>query len=256
MADDGKLKMRFYAMLHCGDPPNFCGDRVAQIHGAGDGRLTVRAVKLFGDGAQGSRGAALLEDYSDQPGWRGLMLGTEETWEPLIRQWYKAVSRPISCEKPADRAAGMAGRSCIFLACRKNDYAELRQNVHTIGDRANKIVIDAMETITSDDKVAGKSARMRLEHAQIMRPEDLERAARLGGALVFPAAPECADYVVIASYQPTHATSDVRAYSFPCNVTLTERIDVVRRTATGSYQSCATPCGRSIRLEILYRVST
>lgn len=45
----------------------------------GDGRLEVRAVKLFADGALGSRGAALLDDYSDQPGWKGLLLQPEET---------------------------------------------------------------------------------------------------------------------------------------------------------------------------------
>ncbi|RSH90101.1 hypothetical protein EHS25_001434 [Saitozyma podzolica] len=158
MAGENKLPMRFYTMIHCGDPPTFCGDKVEQVQDAGDGRLTVRAVKLFGDGALGSRGAALLEDYSDQPGWKGLLLEEEDKWEPLIRQWYEAV------------------------------------NVHTIGDRANKVVIDAMEGVIGDDKHGGRARRLRLEHAQIMRPEDLERAARLG---------------IIASYQPTHATSDM-----------------------------------------------
>jgi predicted amidohydrolase YtcJ len=83
---------RLPTMIHCGDPPTFCGDKVEQVQDAGDGRLTVRAVKLFGDGALGSRGAALLEDYSDQPGWKGLLLEEEDKWEPLIRQWYEAVS--------------------------------------------------------------------------------------------------------------------------------------------------------------------
>lgn len=92
MADTGKLPMRFYTMISCGDAQMYCGDKFEQVHDAGDGRLTVRAVKLFADGALGSRGAALLEDYSDQPGWKGLMLAPEESWEPLIRQWYQAVS--------------------------------------------------------------------------------------------------------------------------------------------------------------------
>lgn len=52
----------------------------------------MRGVKLFGDGALGSRGAALIDDYSDQPGWKGLMLKKEEVWGPLINQWYEAVS--------------------------------------------------------------------------------------------------------------------------------------------------------------------
>lgn len=49
-------------------------------------------MKLFADGALGSRGAALLEDYSDQPGWKGLLLKPGEAWEPLIREWYENVS--------------------------------------------------------------------------------------------------------------------------------------------------------------------
>lgn len=57
-----------------------------------DGRLEVRSVKLFADGALGSRGAALLEDYSDQPGWNGLLLKPESAWKPLIQEWYDNVS--------------------------------------------------------------------------------------------------------------------------------------------------------------------
>ena len=56
-----------------------------------DGRLNVKSVKLFADGALGSRGAALLEDYSDRPGWSGFLLTREEIWEPLIRKWYREV---------------------------------------------------------------------------------------------------------------------------------------------------------------------
>jgi predicted amidohydrolase YtcJ len=56
-----------------------------------DGRLEVRSVKLFADGALGSRGAALLDDYSDQPGWRGLLLKPEEIWLPMIQEWYEKV---------------------------------------------------------------------------------------------------------------------------------------------------------------------
>lgn len=91
------------------------------------------------------------------------------------------------------------------------------QNVHTIGDRANKVVIDAMEAVIGDDKHGGRARRLRLEHAQIMRPEDLERAAKLGSESHCASESACADHVsltptepaVIASFQPTHATSDV-----------------------------------------------
>lgn len=58
-----------------------------------DGRYTLRSAKLFGDGALGSRGAALLDDYSDKPGSRGFLIRPERDWEPLIRQYYENVSR-------------------------------------------------------------------------------------------------------------------------------------------------------------------
>ena len=56
----------------------------------------MKSVKLFGDGALGSRGAALLEDYSDRPGWNGFLLIREEVWKPLIKAWYDGVSRNTS----------------------------------------------------------------------------------------------------------------------------------------------------------------
>ncbi|KAK4684230.1 hypothetical protein P7C73_g5961, partial [Tremellales sp. Uapishka_1] len=126
-----------------------------------DGRLTVKAVKLYADGALGSRGAALLDDYSDSPGWKGIMRSKEEIWGPLVKEFYD------------------------------NGW---QVNVHTIGDRANHIVLNAMEAAIASDRSAGRERRLRLEHAQIMTVNDLERAARLG---------------IIASYQPTHATSDM-----------------------------------------------
>lgn len=65
-----------------------------------DGRLQIRSVKLFGDGALGSRGAALLDDYTDQPGWRGLLLRPEEAWLPVIREWYDKVSVLMAVYRP------------------------------------------------------------------------------------------------------------------------------------------------------------
>ena len=62
------------------------------VDGAQDGRFTMKAVKLFADGALGSRGAALSEDYSDEPGWQGFLLTREEIMKPLIKQWYEGVS--------------------------------------------------------------------------------------------------------------------------------------------------------------------
>jgi len=64
----------------------FCRDRVPRLQEHANGFLTVRSVKLFLDGALGSWGAALLEDYSDQPGNRGSMLLNHTQLEHLIRQ--------------------------------------------------------------------------------------------------------------------------------------------------------------------------
>lgn len=150
-------------MLLCKDRAKYCGDQIERIHGAGDGRFTLSSVKLFGDGALGSRGAALLEDYSDDPGNRGLLLTPEEEWAPVVKKYYDS---------------------------------GWQVNIHAIGDYANKVVIDAMEAAIGDDKDAGRARRLRIEHSQIMTQRDLRRAADLG---------------IIASFQPTHATSDVSA---------------------------------------------
>jgi len=115
-------------------------------------------VKLFADGALGSRGAALLAPYSDDPGNTGLLL-----------------------TPPAElrRSARIVADSGFQLA------------VHAIGDRANRDVLDAYEAAGVG---AGPDRRFRVEHAQVLAPEDLPRLARLR---------------VIASMQPTHATSDM-----------------------------------------------
>ncbi|WVQ97496.1 hypothetical protein IAU59_004610 [Kwoniella sp. CBS 9459] len=159
MAAEGKLPIRFYAMLACQDE-GFCGDKVEKIVDP-EFRFSLRSVKLFADGALGSRGAALIDDYSDKPGWRGLMLKDEQSWEPLIRQWYEA---------------------------------GWQVNTHTIGDRAANVVLNAIQTVVKGNAEVARKARFRLEHAQIMKVTDVRRAAKLG---------------VIASVQPTHATSDM-----------------------------------------------
>jgi predicted amidohydrolase YtcJ len=107
----------------------------------GDGRVIVAALKLWLDGALGSRGAALHADYCDDPGNRGLVLIPPEELERLVRE----------------------ARDTGFQAC-----------VHAIGDRANTLALDAMERVG----VAGR--RFRIEHAQILTEDDIPRFARLG----------------------------------------------------------------------------
>ena len=122
----------------------------------GDDRIVVGALKLWLDGALGSRGAALHHPYCDDPTSRGLVLIPPDELDRQLREAH---------------AAG-------FQAC-----------VHAIGDRANTLALDAMEHVG----VAGR--RFRIEHAQVLAPDDVPRFQRLG---------------VIPSMQATHCTSDMR----------------------------------------------
>jgi predicted amidohydrolase YtcJ len=123
-----------------------------------EARLTIRGVKLYADGALGSRGAALLEPYSDDPANLGLLVSPGAHLEEVSRR--------------AARAGFQVG-------------------IHAIGDRGGLLALDAMEKALGGPK---PEARFRLEHSQVLRVQDIERMARLG---------------IVASMQPTHATSDM-----------------------------------------------
>jgi predicted amidohydrolase YtcJ len=119
----------------------------------------LRGVKLYADGALGSRGAALLADYADRPGYRGLMQLTTEALDD---------------------------------ACRKCVAGGWQIATHAIGDAANRAVLDAYAKVQRE--LAGTDRRLRIEHCQIVDVADIPRFAELG---------------VVASMQPTHATSDM-----------------------------------------------
>jgi predicted amidohydrolase YtcJ len=125
---------------------------------AEDTRYALVGVKIYADGALGSRGAALLQPYADQPGHRGLF---QHDRAALTRLCGEAIARGW---QPA---------------------------VHAIGDAANAAVLDAFAAATQR---RGAGHRPRIEHAQLIAREDVPRFAALG---------------VIASMQPTHATSDM-----------------------------------------------
>ena len=125
-----------------------------------DGHLWIRAIKLYADGALGSRGAALLAPYSDEPSNSGLLLSRPEH----IEAWAEAALR-----------------------------RGFQVNVHAIGDRGNRIVLDAFDSALK--RIPRADHRFRIEHAQVLSPEDIPRFSRLG---------------VIPSMQPTHQTSDMR----------------------------------------------
>jgi predicted amidohydrolase YtcJ len=115
--------------------------------GAEDGRLTVRALKLYADGALGSRGAALIEPYSDEPGNRGLTVMSSDSMRAVVQN---AIAKG-------------------FQVC-----------THAIGDRANAI---ALKVYGDAIKTSGKPAsdlRLRIEHAQVLDAADIPRFAELG----------------------------------------------------------------------------
>jgi predicted amidohydrolase YtcJ len=162
LAARGALPIRVYATVSPAPeqlPAFFArGTRVS----SGPDFLTVRALKAYADGALGSRGAALLADYSDEPGKRGLLVTAPERLAEIARE--------------ARRAGWQVW-------------------IHAIGDRGNRIALDAFEAAAESVPDAPEgSSRPRIEHAQVVAPEDFPRFARYG---------------VIASIQPTHATSDM-----------------------------------------------
>lgn len=119
--------------------------------------VRVVGVKLFADGALGSRGAALREPYADRPGSTGLMVTPTAELARRVRRIHEA---------------------------------RLQAAIHAIGDRANRAALDAVAALGPDRR----GRRHRVEHAQVVAPDDVARFAALG---------------VVACVQPAHATSDM-----------------------------------------------
>ena len=124
-----------------------------------DGHVWVRGIKLYADGALGSRGAALLAPYSDDSGNTGLLVSTPEHLK----------ERSIEALKHG-----------------------FQVSTHAIGDRGNRNALDAYQAAL--EAVPTIDARLRIEHAQIISPQDIPRFAQLG---------------VIPSMQASHQTSDM-----------------------------------------------
>ncbi|KAM3516095.1 hypothetical protein MY11210_000377 [Beauveria gryllotalpidicola] len=175
LADGDAWTVRVYAMRECAARNTFCAEDAVKLERE-DGRLTVRSVKLFADGALGSWGAAMLEPYTDDPSTSGFLLINETALTAVTRQW---------------AAAGF------------------QVNIHAIGDRANRAALDAFAAALRDHcsvgggkgdtdtdlAICAHDRRFRLEHAQIVAPSDQPRLRSLR---------------VVPSIQPTHATSDMR----------------------------------------------
>ncbi len=159
MAEAGTLGPRLYVMLRVDNEQ--LRERIAQyrIDGAGQGHLTVRAIKVSIDGALGPHGAWLLAPYSDMPASSGLN------------------TRPVESLEETARIAIENG---------------FQLNVHAIGDRANREVLNVFERAFRANPTK-TDLRWRIEHAQHLNAADIPRFAQLG---------------VIASMQGVHATSD------------------------------------------------
>jgi len=150
----GDLKMRIYAML---------SDNKSNLHflltkgRIKTERLNVRSLKVYADGALGSRGASLLADYTDRPGWKGFLLSDPAHFD-----------------------------SVAALLSQK----DLQMCTHAIGDSGNRTILNIYAKYLKTDN----DLRWRIEHAQVVNPEDFEKFGR---------------YNIIPSVQPTHATSDM-----------------------------------------------
>ncbi len=142
---EGALDLRLYAMISDHAPTLEAWFRRGPQSGLFDGRLWVRSIKLYQDGALGSRGAALLEPYSDDASTSGLL-----------------VSAPAHIREVADRAL----------------VAGFQVNTHAIGDHGNRLVLDAYQAALAARPTADH--RFRVEHAQILHSDDIPRFAALG----------------------------------------------------------------------------
>ncbi|HEY3258513.1 MAG TPA: amidohydrolase [Gemmatimonadaceae bacterium] len=160
LARQNRFNVRSYVMVsdNAGDIAYYA--RRGPRSGLYDGHIWVRAIKTYADGALGSRGAALLAPYSDDPGNTGLLVSTPEHLEQVAETGLRT---------------------------------GFQVNTHAIGDRGNRVALDAFEAALR--KVPTADHRFRIEHAQVISPEDIPRFARLG---------------VIPSMQASHQTSDMR----------------------------------------------
>lgn len=157
-ADEAKLKTRIYAMIGGAGPAFDTLSVNGPIDSYADDLLALRSVKLYSDGALGSRGAAMLQPYSDDPGNKGLLFVSQDEMNQMASK-----------------------------VIRKGFQA----NIHAIGDAGNRQVLDALEFAQNESQTY--DLRNRVEHAQIVALEDIPRFKELD---------------IIASMQPTHATSD------------------------------------------------
>jgi hypothetical protein len=157
LSAENNMPIRINAMLYL-PTPNWQAVLEKGLFKSQDDMLTFNSVKIQADGALGSRGAALIEDYSDMHGHRGLLLHHG----PELKNFMTTAMK-----------------------------LGFQVNTHAIGDNANQLVLDSYEKHIKISNTA--HLRHRIEHAQVLRLQDIPRFEQLN---------------VIASMQATHATSD------------------------------------------------
>jgi predicted amidohydrolase YtcJ len=157
-AEQGRMTTRINAMIG-GTGDDFGKlSKNGPVNSYANDLLAMRSVKLYMDGALGSRGAAMLEPYGDAADQKGLMLTTDTKI-----------------------------RNQMSLAM----FRGFQVNLHAIGDAANRAALNAFAEV--QPYYVKKNLRNRIEHAQVINGDDLARFSQLN---------------IIASVQPTHATSD------------------------------------------------
>ncbi len=154
LQEAGKLKIRINAMLSIS---RMHFSYLDSIGGINKDKLKVRSFKMYGDGALGSRGACLKEHYTDRKGHFGFMISSPDSLEAMVK---------LIANSP------------------------FQLNTHCIGDSANFLIL----SLYNKYLLAGNDRRWRIEHAQVVNPEDRD---------LFKARS------IVPSVQPTHATSDM-----------------------------------------------
>ncbi len=159
-----KLRIRLYEAIRGPGPDAQRLLREGPQIGLYDGHLTVRTIKVSIDGALGSKGAALIDNYADHDT-NGFLTFKEEQVVPMLKE---ALKKTIQVE------------------------------THAIGDRANRTILDWYETAFTEvpmiERMERTEPRWRIEHAQIVHPDDIPRFAKLK---------------IIPSMQPSHAIGDL-----------------------------------------------
>jgi len=139
LADSGAMQVRLYGMISSTDPE--LEQILAAGHSLGSNDMySARSIKIYTDGALGSRGAALIEPYQDRPDHSGLLLTSAEQ----LRQLFSLATK-----------------------------AEFQVAIHAIGDKGNRIALDEIEH--AYNTVGGRHLRHRIEHSQVVALSDLPR---------------------------------------------------------------------------------